>query len=94
MIYTSHAASAAFAGGFDQKGYPMRSAVAMVAPELSVSGPSDPYAGDAYHLHLGERADLVAHGLMVSAFGPTKINPLFSTCSAKAGFSDKKPYPG
>ena len=32
--------------------------------------------------------------LIVSAFGPIKVKPLFSTRSAKSAFSDKKPYPG
>ena len=31
---------------------------------------------------------------MVSARGPMKTNPLFSTRSAKSAFSDRKPYPG
>src|ERR1700720_3795657 len=31
---------------------------------------------------------------MVSARGPTNMNPLFSTRSAKSAFSDRKPYPG
>ena len=32
--------------------------------------------------------------LITEAGGPTNSNPLFSTFSAKSGFSDKKPYPG
>ena len=31
---------------------------------------------------------------MTEPEGPTKSNPLFSTFSAKSGFSERKPYPG
>jgi hypothetical protein len=39
-------------------------------------------------------ATLLPMSFSISERGPMKVRPSFSTTSAKAGFSDKKPYPG
>src|ERR1700693_3724515 len=59
------------------------------------SGPSDPGTQGMPAAFMCLMADTLSPIMrMVSARGPTKMNPLFSTRSAKSAFSDKKPYPG
>jgi acetyl-CoA carboxylase biotin carboxylase subunit len=59
------------------------------------SGPSDPGTVGTPALIIALIADTLSPiKRIVSALGPIKVKPDFSTCSAKSAFSAKKPYPG
>ena len=70
----------------------MSRAMRMMSSGSVPSGPSEP----GTHGTPAAFIDLIAETLspisrMVSARGPTKVKPLFSTRSAKSAFSDRKP---
>ncbi len=60
--------------------------------ESAPSGPSDPGTQGTPAAFMTLMADTLSPiKRMVSARGPTKMKPLFSTRSAKSAFSDRKP---
>jgi hypothetical protein len=59
------------------------------------SGPSEPGTQGTPAAFMTLMADTLSPIIrIVSALGPTKMKPLFSTRSAKSAFSERNPYPG
>ena len=76
-------------------GYPISLAMRKFSSTSGPSGPSEPDTQGtpaAFMTLMAETLSPIRR--MVSARGPTKMKPLFSTRSAKSAFSDRKPYPG
>ena len=70
----------------------MSRAMRRFSSESSVSAPSEPGTQGTLWLRMTPIADTLSPiRRMVSAFGPMKMKPLFSTRSAKSAFSDRKP---
>jgi len=73
-------------------GYPMSLAMRKFSSTSLPRGPSDPGTQGTPEAFMTLMADTLSPiKRMVSARGPTKMNPLFSTRSAKSAFSDKNP---
>ena len=73
----------------------MRLAIAAFSLASSPIGPPEPGTQGTPAFFMALIADTLSPiRRIVSAFGPMKIKPDFSTCSAKSAFSDRKPYPG
>jgi hypothetical protein len=88
--HNAHTATAAAAGRFDDNR--VANAFGMLASISSVSGPSEPGTVGTPAFFIAVIADTLSPiRRMVSAFGPMKIKPERSTCSAKLAFSERKP---
>ena len=73
-------------------GSPISFASLILLFSFSSSAPSEPGTQGTPELFIASMAaTLSPMTLIFSAFGPIKIKPLCSTCSAKSAFSDKNP---
>ena len=73
-------------------GYPSSRPMRRVSSASSVSGPPDPGTHGTPCAFIVRMADTLSPiRRIVSAFGPTKMKPDFSTRSAKSAFSERNP---
>ena len=91
-LHHAHAATTAAAGGLDDHRVADLTGDLGVGHDVVGSGPSEPGTDGTPAAFIARIASTLSPiRRMVSAFGPMKMKPDFSTCSAKSAFSDRKP---